>query len=314
MSKNYSVLILAELLAMLLPLCLTAFAQVSLDWGDAMEPPLPTLLTNKGARHIIDGVTFLCATVDAETEGQASVNFMDDAKDGNDDNDGIKFTSPLIAGGIVMVGVTASVSGFLNTWIDFNCDCNWDDPGEQIFIDQLLVAGVNHLSFTIPQEATICPAYARFHFSTQPGLTPGGEAPDSEAEDYLVDIPLAVELTVFVATSGNGVAHLEWITESESENLGFHVYRSLTEQGEYKRITRGLIIGASNSTTAHTYRYIDRDVMLGYTYYYKLSNMDFNCNINYYGPISVTISGFPISVEKETIPENSSLAQNPPNP
>ena len=42
----------------------------------------------------------------------------------------------------------------LNAWIDFNVDGDWNDPGEQFFVDQALTGGVNNLTAAIPSEAS----------------------------------------------------------------------------------------------------------------------------------------------------------------
>ena len=45
------------------------------------------------------------------------------------------------------------------------------------------------------------------------------------------DISLPVTLSTFTAQAGDGEATLHWVTESETDNLGFHVYRALEAEG-----------------------------------------------------------------------------------
>lgn len=54
----------------------------------------------------------------------------DDNLDGNDDEDGVVFASPLNPGQPFILEVTASMPGNLDAWIDFNGNGNWDDPDE----------------------------------------------------------------------------------------------------------------------------------------------------------------------------------------
>ncbi len=153
------------------------------DFGDAPDPTYPTLLASNGARHALGSGLFLGAGVDAEPDGQPDPNALGDDNDGNDDEDGVVFTSALVGGQTATVDVTASGSGLLNAWIDFNADGDWADPGEQIFTDVALVAGVNSLNFAVP----VTPpdrTYARFRFSSLGGLSFDGPAPDGEVEDY----------------------------------------------------------------------------------------------------------------------------------
>ena len=67
----------------------------------------------------------------------------------------------------------------------------------------------------------------------------------------------AVELTSFIARGLDGAVELTWETGSEMDNLGFHLYRSLSEEGPYERITVSLIPGLGSSPAGARYRYVD---------------------------------------------------------
>jgi uncharacterized repeat protein (TIGR01451 family) len=152
------------------------------------------LRNNNGAAHLNDGVTFLGAKVRIELDGQPSA-----AADGDDgitadtdqidDEDGVTFvTSTLNAGKSVSVDIVASVPGYLNAWIDFNQDNDWDDSGEKVFTDRSLNAGTNNLSFSIPNNANTGNTFARFRFSTVQGINPTGIVANGEVEDYQIAI------------------------------------------------------------------------------------------------------------------------------
>jgi hypothetical protein len=165
-----------------------------LDWGDAPDstsvPGYPTLMSHNGARHVIAGPWLGDQTdnPDAEPDGQPDPNAMGDDNDGNDDENGVVFNTPLVPGQLAQVTVTASGSGLLQGWIDFGANGNWVDPGEQIFIDESLVTGPNVLTFNVPATAAIGPTFARFRFSTVQGLPFDGPARDGEVEDHKVRI------------------------------------------------------------------------------------------------------------------------------
>jgi hypothetical protein len=160
------------------------------DFGDAPDPAFPTLLVSDGARHSLSG-PFLGASRDADANGQPDSNATGDDLDGNDDDDGVTFTTVLRAGDTANVTVNASAAGGrLNAWIDFDGDGSWADAGEQIFTDEVLVPGNNLLSFSVPANAAIGDAFARFRISTQSGLAFTGVAPDGEVEDYRVTIAM----------------------------------------------------------------------------------------------------------------------------
>ena len=107
------------------------------------------------------------------------------------DEDGVVFTStpPLVTCETANVTLSASAPGLLNAWVDFNDNGSWADPGEQIFTDVALVAGVNALSFTVPCTATPTSlTFARFRFDSAGGLSFDGPANDGEVEDYALEI------------------------------------------------------------------------------------------------------------------------------
>ncbi len=159
-----------------------------MDFGDAPDPSYPTLLANNGARHLIDGITYLGVSVDAEADGLSDPQALGDDNNNLADEDGVVFTSVLASGKQVCLEVTASAEGILNAWMDFNIDGDWDDTGEQIFVDENLTAGINPLSFAVPANALAGNTFARFRFSTLGELSYEGYAPDGEVEDYQVEI------------------------------------------------------------------------------------------------------------------------------
>lgn len=159
-----------------------------LDFGDANDPSYPTLLANDGARHILDGVTFLGTYVDPETEGQPDPNALGDDNIGLDDEDGVVFNSLLLAGSPVMISVTTASNGLLSLWIDYDGDGTWMQANEHVLMDFGLNAGTHNLSFIVPVNATAGISFARFRFSNQPALSYTGLASDGEVEDYEVMI------------------------------------------------------------------------------------------------------------------------------
>ncbi|MCP5100941.1 MAG: hypothetical protein GY943_35775, partial [Chloroflexi bacterium] len=176
------------------------------DYGDAPNN-YPTESASLGAnpelaaRHIISPTMYMGASVDAELDGQPNINaWGDDDTDAPDDEDGVTFphylgtvANPL---GIMIHNESSNITvqtvvpitdtGYLNAWIDFNGDGDWDDPGEQIATDLVTTGGSETISVSVPGTAVYGKTYARFRLSTQPGLLPTGTAPDGEVEDYQV--------------------------------------------------------------------------------------------------------------------------------
>jgi hypothetical protein len=166
-------------------------AQEVYDFGDAPADRYPTLLADNGARHT-PGEPWLGNPPDLERDGQPHPASLGDDNDGNDDEDGVLFLSPLVTGNTANVSVIASFEGWLNAWLDFHNNGTWADPGDQIFTDQWLQPGPNNLIFNVPADAVPGPTFSRWRFSSQSGLTYetgfDSPAPDGEVEDHWVEI------------------------------------------------------------------------------------------------------------------------------
>ncbi|GIX00191.1 MAG: hypothetical protein KatS3mg111_3523 [Pirellulaceae bacterium] len=173
---------------------------VGLDYGDAPDPVqatpgrYPTKHAHDGARHVVGNAAILGSAITAELDGQPTM-----AADGDSD-DGIVFGTNLnIAGAFnphvfTSVEVTLSSPGYVDAWIDFNVDGDWDDPGERILAgarfdsSRLTRTFLVTVPANIPMPTTATTTYARFRSSTSGGLLPTGLAVDGEVEDYTVTL------------------------------------------------------------------------------------------------------------------------------
>ena len=160
-----------------------------MDFGDAPRP-YPTLLTNDGARHkIVPSGPWLGDAGDSpdpEADGQPDFwAFGDDSRDGNNDERGVSGLQ-LSRGKSVTISVYVSGGGgYVDAWIDFNKNGNWNDPDEQVH-SGWLPDGDNPISVTTPSNSTIGLTYSRFRISSLGGLAPTGPADDGEVEDHSV--------------------------------------------------------------------------------------------------------------------------------
>ncbi len=288
-----------------------------LDFGDAPNSlNYPTPLSRDGARHIIVPGLYMGYGVDPESDAHLiALNAAgDDRDDGNDDEDGIDpatlfFTQNQSRTLQVLVHTPSLMTVHLYGWIDYNADRVWDNS------ERAYATWTGSGSHLLPLTMPVVPpnsylltnghTYARFRLSTNRAAAsiPTGLADDGEVEDYIVDILVPVELSAFSGAFVDNAVKLEWTTQSETENLGFHIYRSETENGQYTRINSDLIPGAGTSQTAHSYQYIDQTAQVGKTYYYKLADVNYNGHMNMNGPIKV-----------QSAPSSYGLEQNYPNP
>ena len=170
------------------------------DYGDAPDSVsaggYPTLLINDGARHLMGQMLFLGSWVDSEVDGQPNVTATGDDLNLSDDEDGVTFSTPLVAGSAATIQVDSWNSAYLNAWIDYQANNNWSDPGEHVLVDELLPGGPYTLTFNIPNSAQAGDTYARFRLSTAMGLDYKGPAPDGEVEDYRITIKAESEPNV----------------------------------------------------------------------------------------------------------------------
>jgi len=124
------------------------------DYGDAPDPLFftaghyPTLRNSDGARHRIpssESMLYLGAVApDPDSDGQPHYLARGDDNSGVDDEDGVVLPEAFLSGQAAEVQVLASAEGFLNGWVDWNKDGDWDDPGEQVFQDTVLAGGRMH--------------------------------------------------------------------------------------------------------------------------------------------------------------------------
>ncbi|MGE0758627.1 MAG: GEVED domain-containing protein [Pirellulaceae bacterium] len=165
----------------------TVFVGSGLDYGDA-PAPYPSTEAANGARHQVVGELYLGAGVDIDVDGQPDSNATGDDLQNQDDEDGVVVTQQFTGGYGGAVTVTASANGFLDAWVDFNRDGDWNDPGEQIFAKRALQPGANNLNVTVPGSALPGQTYARFRLSSAGGLSPTGLADDGEVEDHAIQV------------------------------------------------------------------------------------------------------------------------------
>jgi hypothetical protein len=114
------------------------------------------------------------------------------------------------------------------------------------------------------------------------------------------DNSLPVELTSFTTEQKGGNVVLNWVTESEIENLGFLLERR-TKETEWKEIasySTNLELQGQGSVTYRTeYQFVDHFVQSGTTYQYRLADVSYDGVVKYHGIREITMSSFDKSVQ-----------------
>jgi len=139
-------------------------------------------------------------------------------------------------------------------------------------------------------------------------LTSGIGTPGAEN-----DTPLPVILSTFSAVYSNELLTINWLTQSESNNLGWNIYRSISNNiGQASQLNAELIQGAGTTSEPTSYSYVDNsNVENNTTYWYWLESSSYSGETDLYGPVYLTVQ-----FEEDTpiIPESYGLYQNYPNP
>lgn len=108
-------------------------------------------------------------------------------------------------------------------------------------------------------------------------------AGDINATDSLV-----VKLLLFkaVESQAKNVVTVQWETATETNTLGFNVWRSESKDGAYAKLNDDLIQSKGGNTWGAVYIYDDYDIAPDKTSYYKLEEIEDGEVHNFYGPVS----------------------------
>jgi len=162
---------------------------------------------------------------------------------------------------------------------------------------------------------TASDAPAGFHWITNPitvvaEMFTGNAATITFALEQDEEPPVPVELSSFTATlTGQFYVQLSWTTQTETQMVGYRVYRSTTADQSTIELIDNPLVPATNTSTTQNYTVVDKDVLIGQTYYYWLEAVDYN-NSNFHGPVSVTVTGNVPPV----LPEVTEMKNAYPNP
>ncbi|KPL02182.1 MAG: hypothetical protein AMJ90_06510 [candidate division Zixibacteria bacterium SM23_73_2] len=145
---------------------------------------------------------------------------------------------------------------------------------------------ISHYSLIGSDTTTASPGYTTFFYS------------DGESKTE-------VALAAFDVMVDNKAITLNWQTGNEIDNLGFNVYRSKTQDGEFSRINTDMISAKGSAFAGASYSFTDENVTSGATYYYKLEDIDVDGFNTFHGPIMA---------KAVAAPTQFALGQNYPNP
>jgi len=127
------------------------------------------------------------------------------------------------------------------------------------------------------------------------------------------DYSLPVELTTLTAKSQSGGILLNWITESETENLGFVLEKRILDTGIWLLVadyrTDESLQGHGSTSAKHEYQYTDKAVQQGATYLYRLADVDYSGKVKWHKEVEVKVEA-----ESAQLAEVFRLGKVYPNP
>jgi hypothetical protein len=113
--------------------------------------------------------------------------------------------------------------------------------------------------------------------------------PNSEPDET----PTAVDLMSFTATPAGNAIRLDWVTVTELDSLGFHLYRANSLHGTLTQLNESLIPCQSlHGPVGAAYTFLDEAVIPGVSYYYWLDDVDVYGVAARHGPVAAALPRF----------------------
>ena len=253
------------------------YGDLPMTYGDASHIRFPGLMIG----HLIDAEAITPYSMNAD--GDDSADSSDEDGVTWNTGDGSCLGAP---GSTQMVDVDlTNMTGhtvYLRAWIDFNRNGTFE--ASELIIDDFMVpdapaAVTYNFTYMIPATALTGFTGVRFRLSAMPNVGPKGDQNRGEVEDYVchIDFAVPVELSQFTAEKMGDAVALDWSTQTELENKGFYVERSL-DGVNWEML--GFVEGIGNSTQAQDYQFMDYRPINGLNYY-RLQQVDMDGHFEY---------------------------------
>ncbi len=197
---------------------------------------------------------------------------------------------------------------------DINEEDTRQDTIHSMFVDDYVGSGTFH--FTLHKAAINRDDHTGGNIDFQGTAVDVGGYVELIYEDSAPPLPIVLSSFNAILTENN-LTQINWITASETNLLGYNIYRST--QNDFQtanKITYNIIEGR-NTTQTQYYSYIDTHVNPGTTYYYWLESLDYTGYSDIFGSVKVTTeenTQNPPDVNTMQLSEIQSIYPNPFNP
>lgn len=230
---------------------------------------------------------------------------------------------------VIINGVSGSTVDY---WAGYNSvGSNLNNAGLDIrlivdsFSGSELIVNINHNLGFIPPTIAYSFGGGAWNMLTNPGTWTENDAdlnitvdPQRSSELIIVfsdseENTLPVTLSSFTAVhTGQGYVRVDWATASETAVLGYYILRSNSAELS-EAVAISSLIAAANASNGAYYSFRDKSFTESSTYYYWLSNLDFNGIEGFFGPLAVHIDNMGGGSEP-IVPLLTEALGNYPNP
>ncbi len=224
----------------------------SRDFGDAPDTYGTTIAADGASHGITDGLYIGLVDPDRDSDGQPSDDARGDDDNGRilqtgaieDDEDGVFQVDPLGPGARaefrITVTNTSGSPGYLQGFMDFNDDGDFEDAGEQFLTDIFIPVGTQDrvldasdgIFVDVPADAATGSVYARFRLAQESGLGPKGSTDTGEVEDYRFTVLDEASIVVDdnFSVSRNSLANRLDILGNDFQTDDFELFINATSQ------------------------------------------------------------------------------------
>lgn len=167
--------------------------------------------------------------------------------------------------------------------------------------------GVDYVGGTYTLELEGYSAWLPVYFVFPAELTQ--DYPEPYVFNGIRDQVTPVELSSFSATlTANLFVKLTWVSQSETNMVGYRVYRNTSADFATAEMLDIPMIPATNTSSTQTYSVTDNSVLANNTYYYWLESIDYS-EPQFFGPTSVFVESVTPPVTNHTM-----IVKSGPNP
>ncbi|MCK9558416.1 MAG: hypothetical protein PHO85_03205 [Candidatus Cloacimonetes bacterium] len=96
-----------------------------------------------------------------------------------------------------------------------------------------------------------------------------------------------MELSSFtVSLNPQNHVQLQWVTQSETDVMGFQIFRATVSNWE-EAISVSDMISATNTSQMQSYLWVDKEKLAPIRYYYWLESVDYDGYSDFFGPVNI---------------------------